>query len=249
MTIEKYIPNTITSLNLLCGSLGTIFASMGFHEQAFALMLAGAVFDFGDGLAARMLGAYSPMGKELDSLADQVTFGLLPAVMMIRTAINAEGILNWLSWLPIFIAVFSGLRLAKFNIDERQGSSFLGLPSPASAMICGSFACFMQSDWILKTNMLNNGCFDSYIRGTMWIVLCLTAVMCFLLVSEIPMFSFKIHKGEALGWKRIAFIACAVISIIAVIACSLYWTLILFFTFTAYILINLVDLALNKLKK
>jgi len=249
MSIEKHIPNTITSLNLLCGSLGTIFASMGFHEQAFGLMLAGAVFDFCDGLAARMLGAYSPMGKELDSLADQITFGLLPAVLMIRTAISAEGMLHWMAWLPVAIAIFSGLRLAKFNIDERQGTSFIGLPTPACAMICGSFSCFMQSEWIRRTNMMNDGCLTPYIDSTLYLVLGITAIMCFLLVCEIPMFSFKLHKGDKLGWKRIAFIACAVASTAVVIACNMYWTLVIFFAFIAYIIINLIDFAINSAKR
>lgn len=249
MSIEKHIPNSITSANLLCGSLGTIFASMGFNTLAFSLMIAGAVFDFCDGLSARLLGAYSPMGKELDSLADQITFGLLPAVLMIRAAISAEGVLNWMSWLPVLIAVFSGLRLAKFNIDERQSSSFLGLPTPASAMICGSLSCLLQSDWILQFNMMNGGCLDPLIRGTIWIVLCVSALMCYLLVCEIPMFSFKIHRGEGLGWKRVAFLVCAVLSLAVTAIAGLYWTVAIFLSFTAYILINLVDLALNKLKK
>jgi len=91
MGIRKHIPNTITSLNLLCGALGIVAASSGHLEQAFILMLAGATFDFFDGFSARALGAYSPMGKELDSQADQVTFGVLPALMLVAVA-NGGGI-------------------------------------------------------------------------------------------------------------------------------------------------------------
>ena len=113
MGIIRHIPNTITSLNLLSGCFATIFALQGNFTTAFLCIIAGAVCDFCDGLAARALKAYSPMGKELDSLADMVTFGVAPAMIMYRFQAEA----NFLVYLPLLIAVFSGLRLAKFNID------------------------------------------------------------------------------------------------------------------------------------
>ena len=134
MGIIRHIPNTITSLNLLSGCFATIFALQGNFTTAFLCIIAGAVCDFCDGLAARALKAYSPMGKELDSLADMVTFGVAPAMIMYRFQAEA----NFLVYLPLLIAVFSGLRLAKFNIDTRQSENFIGLATPSCALICGS---------------------------------------------------------------------------------------------------------------
>ena len=133
MNIIRHIPNTITSMNLLCGVLGVIASLNGRLELGFELMILAAVFDFCDGLAARLLKAYSEIGKELDSLADDVSFGVLPAVMLYQ--ISGTDILI-LKYLPLVLAAFSALRLAKFNLDERQHDSFIGLPTPAAAMIC-----------------------------------------------------------------------------------------------------------------
>jgi len=166
MQIVKHIPNSITSMNLVSGSIGVIFCLSGDVRTAFVLMIASAVFDFFDGFAARMLGAYSEIGKELDSLADMVSFGLLPALMLHETMLlcgvgtgaaalsvgsgatalsGTFGTGNWISWLPLVLAAFSALRLAKFNLDERQHDSFIGLPTPAAAMICGSLAYYVAS--------------------------------------------------------------------------------------------------------
>ena len=122
-------------MNLLSGAMGVIFTLEGRLDIAFPLMLAGAVFDFCDGLAARLLGAYSPMGKELDSLSDMVSFGLLPSLMLYET-LRLSGCHCALAYVTLILAVLSGLRLAKFNIDERQGTDFIGLATPSSAMIC-----------------------------------------------------------------------------------------------------------------
>ena len=143
MSIKKHIPNTITSMNLLSGVLGVIFTLEGRIDIAFLLMLAAAVFDFFDGFAARLLHSYSDIGKELDSLADMVSFGVLPSIMLYKTMDIAGA--GWTKYIVLILAVFSGLRLAKFNIDERQTSSFLGLATPSSAIICGSLAYFIQA--------------------------------------------------------------------------------------------------------
>ena len=126
MKLFKHIPNTITSMNLLCGALGVIFTFQGAPDIAFLLMLAAAVCDFFDGLSARLLKAYSPVGKELDSLADCVSFGLLPAMMMHRRLVEG-GITGFTAYIPLIISVFAALRLAKFNVDDRQSENFLGL--------------------------------------------------------------------------------------------------------------------------
>ena len=134
MTLRKYIPDLITSMNLVCGLLGVVFTLKSRLDIAFACMLAAAVFDFLDGLAARALDAYSDLGKELDSLCDLVSFGVLPALMLcfLMQTYRFDG--SWICWLPLLLAVFSALRLAKFNVDPRQTDGFLGLPTPAAAL-------------------------------------------------------------------------------------------------------------------
>ena len=184
-------------MNLLSGSIGVILCLGGNVRTAFLLMLAAAVFDFFDGLAARMLGAYSDIGKELDSLADMVSFGVLPSVMLHETMVLC-GTAGWISFLPLVLAVFSALRLAKFNIDERQHDSFIGLATPAAAMICGSLAYYVS----LSDNWLTALC---AVPATLPV---LAFVLSLLLVSEIPMFSMKFGKKKAesaVFKKRIAF--------------------------------------------
>ena len=161
VSIRKNIPNTITSMNLLCGVLGILSCLKGDVSTAFYLMLAASVFDFCDGLAARVLHAYSPMGKELDSLSDMVSFGVLPSVMLVcfaehsflgglDLAFNVSPFIHWLVVLsPVLVAVFSGLRLAKFNTDERQSENFIGLATPAGAIFLAALVCFaMKSEWV-----------------------------------------------------------------------------------------------------
>ena len=219
-------------MNLLCGALGVIFAFKGALDIAFYLMLAGAVCDFCDGLAARLLKAYSPMGKELDSLADLITFGFLPSIMLYKCMdLYHPG--EWYCYLPLIIVVFSALRLAKFNIDERQGENFIGLATPACAMICGSFAYIAHFD-------INNivGVFTE----STWMIPAGSAILSLLLVSEIPMFSMKFKKGAAsdLKWMRITFIAVAVIALAVTLILGQHFSHAVLFIFLAYILLNLI---------
>ena len=219
-------------MNLLCGALGVIFAFKGALDIAFYLMLAGAVCDFCDGFAARLLKAYSPMGKELDSLADLITFGFLPSIMLYKCMdIYHPG--EWYCYLPLIIVVFSALRLAKFNIDERQSENFIGLATPACAMICGSFAAIAHFD-------INNvvGMFTE----STWMIPAGCAVLSFLLISEIPMFSMKFKKGVAsdLKWMRITFIAVAVIALAVTLILGQHFSHAVLFIFLAYILLNLI---------
>ena len=136
--IKKYVPDFITSLGLASGVLGVVFALEGKIWLAFPLMLAAAVFDFCDGLAARALDAYSDLGKELDSLSDMVSFGVLPSVMLYNLMKTCTFSSSAWCLVPLLLAVFSGLRLAKFNVDPRQHMSFVGLPTPVAALLCGS---------------------------------------------------------------------------------------------------------------
>lgn len=133
MNLIRHIPNGLTICNLLCGCAGIISTFTDSPRSAAVFVWVACVFDFFDGLAARALNVNSPIGKELDSLADMVSFGALPAFVMYRL-IESSTNLPWLSALGFSIAAFSALRLAKFNIDERQHDKFIGLPTPANAI-------------------------------------------------------------------------------------------------------------------
>lgn len=229
MRIVKHIPNTITSMNLLCGVLGVIFTFQGALDIAFYLMLAAAVCDFMDGFAARMLNAYSPMGKELDSLADLISFGLLPSLMLHRRLIEG-GVTGFVAYIPLVICVFSALRLAKFNVDDRQGENFIGLPTPACAMWCGSLIYSADHGVMSMANMLH----DTYL------IPIASAVLAFLLICEIPMFSFKFKKGSAYNRIRFYFICIVAFFAIATLILKINWAYIVLLTFTAYILMNML---------
>lgn len=229
MSLKKYIPNTITSMNALSGSVGVVFALQGRPDVAFLLLLAAAVFDFCDGLAARLLKAYSPMGKELDSLSDMVSFGVLPAMMLIGT-MQLKHVEGWTVAVPLFLAVMSALRLAKFNVDERQTTDFIGVATPTSAIICGSlcyFAC--------KSDALD------FLLATPWFLPVLAVVLGLLLVSEIPMFGMKVAPGhKLLDAKRIVFLCLAAAACVFVALAGLNWSLAVLMTFTVYLIENLI---------
>ena len=230
MKLFKHIPNTITSMNLLCGALGVIFTFKGALDIAFYLMLAAAICDFLDGFAARMLKAYSEIGKELDSLADLISFGLLPSLMLHRRLIEG-GMTDFWAYLPLIIVVFSALRLAKFNVDERQSENFLGLPTPACAMWCGSLIYAADHGVMSMAGLLH----DKYI------ILIASVVLALLLVSEIPMFSFKFKKGSAYNSIRISFIAIVALFAIATLILKINWSYIILLTFTSYIVMNILS--------
>ena len=234
MSVRKSIPDTLTSMNLLCGVMGVIFTFNGRPDAAFIMMLAAAVFDFSDGLAARALDAYSDIGKELDSLCDVVSFGVLPALMMHRTMVELSGA-GIFSCLPLILAVFSALRLAKFNLDERQHAGFLGLPTPAAAMICGSLCCFVYME---PASVLARWC------ATVWVLPLLACVLSMLLICEVPMFAMKFGKGiqadRHVRILRISFLVVALAGVILAIALHQHWSLAVLIAFLGYILVNLV---------
>lgn len=188
--ITRHIPNTLTCLNLFSGCIGAVMAFEANYKDALLFIMLSALFDFFDGLAARALNAHSTIGKDLDSLADDVSFGLTPSLVvfslfkeMTYPTYVAE-LASVLPYTAFFISVFSALRLAKFNNDTRQTTSFIGLPVPANALFWGSVAVGLHS-WIISS------CHP----------LCLLAVVglfSWLLVSEIPMFSLKFKN---LSWK------------------------------------------------
>ena len=230
MNIRKHIPDSITSMNLLCGVMGVILTMEGRPDLGFLMMIGGALFDFFDGLSARLLKASSGIGKELDSLADVVSFGVLPSLMLFKACGSMP-----MKYITLLIAVFSALRLAKFNLDERQHEGFLGLPTPASAMVCGSLAYYVH---IAPGSFLASWC-----AGPVFLPV-LAIILCALLVSEIPMFSMKFGGGikssrsDSVG--RIAFLIVCVLALLSVALTGSSWSLAVLAAFTGYILINLV---------
>ncbi|MFH0843450.1 MAG: CDP-diacylglycerol--serine O-phosphatidyltransferase [Bacteroidota bacterium] len=198
----KHIPNFITSLNLASGFMSILYALNGNQAVSSWLILAAMAFDFLDGFSARMLKAYSPMGKELDSLADIVSFGVAPAILIYNLMAaslslpadafrNAEGSLTILILLsPVLMPVCAGLRLAKFNIDETQVSSFKGLPTPANALaVIGLVIGAQYSDSVLINS----------ITGSAFALAIITIVLSLLMVSRIPMFSLKFSHLRLIG--------------------------------------------------
>jgi CDP-diacylglycerol--serine O-phosphatidyltransferase len=176
------IPNFITCLNLLAGCVGIVCVwhyDNGLH-LAMCCLLAAAVFDFFDGFAARLLKSYSAVGLQLDSLADMVSFGVLPAMMMSYhlQAAGDDSIPRWL-WVfaPFVLTAFSALRLAKFNVDDRQSISFIGLPVPANALFFGSLTLLCKEH-----------------SFSPWLLLLPAFVFAYLLICELPMFSLKVKN-------------------------------------------------------
>lgn len=192
MSIKKHIPNAITCCNLFSGCVACSMAYSGNFKLAMLFIVIGAVFDFFDGMVARLLHVSSPLGVQMDSLADDITFGLAPATIVfvyMKDVLYYPSYLGVLSqWLPyaaFLIAVFSACRLAKFNIDKRQTTTFIGLPTPANALFWSSLITG-GAEWIYN---LNAGWF---------FLLALIVVFSLFLISEIPMFSMKF---KSLEWK------------------------------------------------
>lgn len=206
ITIKKHIPNTITCLNMFSGCMATYFAFSGEFTVTLIFILLAAVFDFCDGMAARALKAYSPIGKELDSLADMISFGLAPGALVFTflsyTANKGYAIDGYLPFVGFLITVFSGLRLAKFNIDERQTTSFIGVPTPANAIFWAGLL-FSYYD-VLREGYLP------------YIVAVWGVVMAFLLIAEIPLFSLKFHnlKWQDNKVRYVFLIGCVVLLIL-----------------------------------
>jgi CDP-diacylglycerol--serine O-phosphatidyltransferase len=184
--LKKHIPNTITCCNLISGCIATYYAFQGDFLMALLFIIIGAVFDFFDGMSARLLGVSSPIGKELDSLADDITFGFAPSAIVFGFLSPLTSHLSPLiAFLAFIMAAFSALRLAKFNLDERQALDFIGLPTPANALFWGSLIVGLQQH-------------DIAFSGMEWVILAGTFISSYLLIAEIPMFALKFKHW---GWK------------------------------------------------
>ncbi|MGI6573752.1 MAG: CDP-alcohol phosphatidyltransferase family protein [Fermentimonas sp.] len=217
--MRKQIPNLLTLLNLLSGCIAITLAFQGRFTGVAIAVLVAALFDFLDGMAARLLNAYSPLGKELDSLADVVSFGVAPAstlfvflrdnVLCLRAALPLdvslcpEPLLTLIPYLAYLIPLFSAYRLAKFNIDERQTRSFLGLPTPANGLFWVSYC---QG---IHTLLPVGG------QGVLYITLGFLILLTPLMVTELPMFSLKINQFAVKGHERQLLLAVLVVAFVA----------------------------------
>lgn len=184
------VPNTITCCNLISGCIATYFAFQSEFRLALLFIVIGAVFDFFDGMVARLLHVSSPVGKELDSLADDITFGFAPSAMvfsLLSTFHEPHSLV--FPFLAFLMAAFSALRLAKFNLDERQGMGFIGLPTPANALFWGAFIVGC-GEWLTTQQVLS-----PYLP---YLILLFVLISSYLLVSEIPMFALKFKHW---GWN------------------------------------------------
>ena len=190
--MKKHIPNTITCCNLISGCIATYWAFMGVAYLALLFIVIGAVFDFFDGMVARLLHVSSPIGKELDSLADDITFGFAPSAIIFSYLCTFHIHLPFIPFLAFIMAAFSALRLAKFNLDERQALGFIGLPTPANALFWGSLIVGLQ-DWSADSSL-----FTLHSSLLPYLILVGTFISCWLLIAEIPMFALKFTTW---GWK------------------------------------------------
>ena len=199
MHIKKNIPNFVTLLNLLCGSIAVLFAVNNFFVTAALFVFLGIFFDFFDGLLARKLNVQSALGLQLDSLADMVTSGLVPGIKLYKLiaiavdappmAASSEWSLHWsgfsMAFIPIiglFVTLASAYRLATFNLDEDQQTYFKGLPTPANALLIMSLPLIMEFQ--------HNDAINAIILNK-WFLIALTLLSCYLLNSSIKLFALK----------------------------------------------------------
>ncbi len=203
MDFKIHIPNTFTILNLLAGSLSLLLLFKGAYNESAVLIIIASLFDFLDGFSAKLLNAKSMIGKELDSLADVISFGLVPAlflyVILSKQPLVSEEPYTVIPYFSLLIGAFSALRLAKFNLDTRQTLSFLGMPTPANAL-------FLISITMVSLTGETYIPFFSSLASNLWFLLALIPITCFLLVSEIPMFALKFTQGYKFGNNKLRYL-------------------------------------------
>ena len=204
--MKKHLPNALTCLNLLCGCLALTFI---FSSRPNGLMLGAyligiaAVADFFDGLLARALRVSSPIGKDLDSLADMVSFGIVPGAVLhqlLTAALATTTLPPWLAYAAFVVSIFSALRLAKFNNDTRQTNSFIGLPTPACTLVVVALPLILANDSFGLAGIILNP----------WLLLGLSVLLSGLLVAELPLFALKFKNLQWVGnRRRFIFVALA----------------------------------------
>jgi CDP-diacylglycerol--serine O-phosphatidyltransferase len=231
MSLKQHIPNTITCCNLISGCFSILFSFSGMPVAASIMIFAAGLFDFFDGFSARLLNAHSPIGGDLDSLSDVVSFGVAPGFIMYR--LMSEGMTEpiWLvgnvslfACLAFLLPVFSAVRLAKFNVDTRQTTSFIGLPTPPMAIFMASLPLAFWQLGILGQSVLNP-----------YLSLGMVLLFSFMMVCNRPFFSFKMKtvawKGNEVRW---------IFLIVAVIGFAVFRFVALPFILLLYILMSVL---------
>lgn len=235
--VVAWIPNGVTSLSLICGFTAIVLSADlsgegigGLNRPELCWLLVGlaAVFDFLDGMVARLLHATSAIGKELDSLCDLVSFGVTPAVLLYHTLRMCRPEWGeWVPWLSVVIAVCGALRLAKFNVDSRQTSSFIGMPIPANAIFWIGFMAYIVGGGSIAA------------VPTCAVIVCVSLLM----VTELPMFSFKLKgsfKLDLLNVSRVLLIISALLFVIILGVAGLMWTI------GVYVLLSVVNAIVSR---
>jgi CDP-diacylglycerol--serine O-phosphatidyltransferase len=200
MKLLRHLPNLLTCGNLVCGSIGIISITKGhaMASDAIAFVVAACIFDFLDGFAARALHVTSAIGKELDSLADMVSFGVFPAIVTYVVLTSRIDTPHAFGFAPLLLIIFSAIRLAKFNIDEKQSDSFIGLPTPAGAL-------FMTGLWLLPEP------FASWVSHPV-VLVGITITVSLMLVAPVELFALKFKNFSWTDNKiRFTFILLAVL--------------------------------------
>jgi CDP-diacylglycerol--serine O-phosphatidyltransferase len=208
MNVKSQIPNLLTLSNLLCGIISLFFTSQNQPILGAWLILAGAGFDFFDGLAARLLGVSGELGKQLDSLADMVTFGVAPVFLALQFngVFEESAVIGWKSlalFLPIVMAAFSAFRLGKFNIDDRQTSGFIGLPTPANALFWVGLA-LVGVGGVWNQTLLNEALV--YFKTSTGLVDFASIILGVLLISEVPLLALKFKKEDPSRQSKVALV-------------------------------------------
>jgi CDP-diacylglycerol--serine O-phosphatidyltransferase len=244
VNITKHIPNLITTLNLICGCLALYSISAGRPLETALLVIAAAIFDFFDGFVARLLKVSSPIGAELDSLADMVTFGVVPGTMLLYYLVDGTGweiigfesfVVHPLLCVPILVPVFSALRLAKFNVDTRQSDSFRGLPTPASALWVISIPLTIEYMpfhlWWEPENVIVDK----------WFVIGSAIGLSALMVSDIPLLAMK-FKSFGLKGNEFRYALLIISVVLLIILRPLAIPIVL----SLYVLLSIVNNLFNK---
>lgn len=225
--MKKHLPNTLTCLNLFSGCLGVLFALEQSYLLTFYCVLASGIFDFFDGMVARALHVKSNIGKELDSLADMVSFGFLPGVVL-YTLLRSASASAYLPYLGFVVTIFSALRLAKFNVDDRQTVDFIGLNTPMNTFVVMALPFIAQ---------------ERGLSFPIYFLLPAIAVLSFLLVSEIRLFSMKL---SSFAWRENQF--KYLFLLLSVVLIVVFKFMALPFILLAYILFSFLHFAREKSK-
>ncbi|MBW7846935.1 MAG: CDP-diacylglycerol--serine O-phosphatidyltransferase [Bacteroidales bacterium] len=241
MAFKKHIPNFITLLNLTCGLVSIVFFAEGRLDMAAFLVFLASMFDFMDGFFARLLKVYSPLGAQLDSLADVISFGVAPSLILFSLIQESHGLpdvrigqTNLLPFVALMIPLFTALRLAKFNVDTRQSVSFIGLPSPASGLLLASLP-------LIKSQLYSSQSLSYMVFTNTYFYIGLAILMSLLMVSGLPLFGLKF---KSFGFKgnevRYLFLALALVLLFSLQFVAIPFIILLYILFS--VVVYLVDI-------